>query len=325
MGRRTSGMLVFEDATYGSYTAERVVPLAGYRWEGGAEPHTLSDDLDGKERGPWLVKNEPDGKGPWGVRDAPMSDANLQWLPAHFSKLRTPEGYLAFANTHGKLGHDEEEPLALWAWEARRVKALITLMGWVGKEDKERLGRVVRWTEGSNEPIIDPGASLSPLPWRRVVKPRVLRDATGRPRWKSGDVIGPAHYYLCDEINKSLKGHVNAKLMPFARADLFRVYTVPDCLLAAIYLQLQLIYARALPKKDNSKECRADGCTNRFETKGHKLYCSAPCVRWGRSRRNERYRRGAVDEGSRGTTPIHTPSTVVHKRPPTPASEEYGV
>lgn len=356
MGRHTSDFLYFEDTTYGSFTGLQRVPDAGFRWEQAAPPRAsgiLTDpdappldlsrfaipgeepafDPDAPPRDvsltTWLVENEPANTVPWGTIRAPMSHRNVGRLAADFARCTTPGDYLAFANKHGRLGHERREPLALWARESRKVRMLTTLMRWVAKRDEANLGRVVQWTKGSNTPVIWPGAALDYLaeqapgrsappgpgdadsleitienggavvppntPWlwrmpaRRIVEPDVLRDSEGRRRWAFGDVVGPARFYVCDELNRAIRGHVTTKLMPFVAADLFRVYVEPDCLLSAISVQLQIIVARGRVGFE-SKPCEADGCMNHFTPKGNTRYCSTPCARWGRRRRNARYR-----------------------------------
>ena len=114
-------------------------------------------------------------------------------------------------------------------------------------------------------------------------------------------MIGPALFYACDELNKAVKGHVSTELMPFAPSELFRVYVVPDCLLATIYLQLQLVLGRgkahgkASPEDMYSREwkpCEAEpsGCRNWVPLVGNKKYCSVPCQKWGRKQAQRTYR-----------------------------------
>ncbi len=292
---------MFEDTLYGSSTAMLRVPRAGYRWEGADGPRTVEAVLDGEPARRWLVENEPAGGEPWGERVAPLGPGRVPHLAADFAGLRTPQGYLAFANKYGRLGHaGQREWLTTWEKETRRALVLITLMKWLAKGDRGCLRSVVTWRVGSDMPTIHPEAALGDrraeatrgvhwLGWRRIVEADVLVKPDGSPRWKHGDVVGPSHFYVCDEINKALKGHVHTKLMPFAEDRLFRVHVVPDCLRATIYYQLQLNYARGLVGP-RSKECERDGCGVHFDATGNKRYCSPACQKWGKSQRQTRWR-----------------------------------
>jgi hypothetical protein len=214
---------------------------------------------------------------------------------------------------------------------------LLEIAKWIGARDQDKLAWVVRWPKGEDQPLIRPGAALdyldareerrpyepvpddahSPssvipgggladtsglawfwkIPWRRIHEPRALRDAEGQVRWSSGEVMGPALFYVCDELNTAVKGHVSTELMPFAPGELFRVYVVPDCLLATIYLQLQLLLGHGQARSRNIFEpawklCAAEpnGCRNWVKPIGNNQYCSAPCKKWGRMQAQRTYR-----------------------------------
>ena len=76
---------------------------------------------------------------------------------------------------------------------------------------------------------------------------------------------------------------------------------MPHCLLATIYLQLQLVVGRgtasgkASPKDKYPREwkpCEAEpnGCRNSVPIVGNKRYCSLPCQKWGRKQAQRTYR-----------------------------------
>jgi len=305
--------------------------------EKGVSARRLNPEERGQD-GPWLVENEPFPGNSWGHRYAPLSMSEFGQLLFRFSRAKSPDDYLKVANQYGKLGHGLEfESIHLWEWHTRRVRALMELVSWTKQEAQERLAWVVRWSEGLTVPTIRLGAVVdylaavdqkidykptpdgasqitrvvrngqsetpSDLPWywrmgeRRIIDQDVLYDAAGRARWEVGDVIGPARFFLMDELNRAVKGHVTTKLMPFALGDLFRVYVVPDCLLATIYLQLQIVVGRGIVKFD-WKPCEAEGCLNYFRRRGNQRYCSSTCQRWGRSRRNIRYRQDHAPRSS---------------------------
>jgi hypothetical protein len=221
------------------------------------------------------------------------------------------------------------ESLEYWETHTRRVRALWTIAHWIFKRDEVKLAWVVRWSTGSVGPTIWPGAAVDyaeaqdekrhyepipeatqrvtrrvrnrrpevpiDLPWfwklgrRHLGEKDVLPNIGGRTRCAFGNVIEPARVYLFDELNRSVEGHITTKLMPFASKELLRVYVVPDCLLATIYLQLQLMVGRGVVKND-WKHCEAAGCLNFFQPQGNRRYCSSNCQVWGRSESQRRYR-----------------------------------
>jgi hypothetical protein len=338
MGQRASRLVIFEDTAHGSYTTMQRVPVAGFRWERDAkdDPQLVENEpADGR---PWdYLSPSLTATGIPGRTGAPRGFLITEFAklktPEDFLAFANRFGRLRHL--------DELESLRFWEEHTRRIRMLREIAKWVGARDQDKLAWIVRWPEGEDRPLIRPGAALdyldareekrpyepipddahsppivdSPhgrtdtsgfawfwrIPWRRIVEPSVLCDAEGRPRWSSGEVIGPTLFYVCDELNKAVRGHVSTTLMPFASGELFRVYVVPDCLLATIYLQLQLVLGhgtasgKASPKDKYLREwkpCGAEpnGCRNSVPIVGNKQYCSIPCRKWGRKRAQRAYR-----------------------------------
>jgi hypothetical protein len=224
---------------------------------------------------------------------------------------------------------EQFESLAYWETHTRRVRAMRTIAQWIFQRDESKLAWVVRWSKETRSPTIWPGAAVDygeaqdeqrryepipegaswetrsvrngrldfpiDLPWfwklgrHHIVQPDILYDAKDRTRWRFGDVIEPARFYLFEELNRAVKGHVTTRLMPFASGELHRVYVVPDCLEATIYLQLQLMFARG-HVDENWKLCKAQECINFFKPNRNQRYCSSKCEKWGRSQSQKRYR-----------------------------------
>lgn len=242
------------------------------------------------------------------------------------------------------------EALAFWEHHARRARALRHLAGWCKRRDVEKLASVVFWardpvrihvrlgavldrleSEAKGEPYVPLSVGVTRLVvggrengfegrdrplwfWEMGYFPiderSGLLDPTGQPHWDFGDVAGPAWFYVCEELNESVKGHVNPKLLPFVDEELARVYFVPDCLLSTIYLQMQMTLVRGEVDHD-AKQCERDGCTNFFPPARNQRYCSPTCQRWGRSQVNRQHRRtlaaAAASEKAAPTTPVTTP------------------
>ena len=242
------------------------------------------------------------------------------------------------------------ESLAYWEHHARQVRILIALAKWIRRREEDKLRPMFLWARDPDRITVRPGAVLDRLEaeaagrpyeppppsasrivvagrlaggvtddaapwfwrlgWRLINEHTGLHDGAGRQRWKFGDVLGPAWWYMCDVLNKEVEGHVSPRLMPFAPPELQRVYYVPDCLRSIIYFQLQLIVTRGAVVHD-SKACEHPGCANFFAPSGNKRYCSESCQRWGRSQSNRRYRQSMAraEPGSHPVsgTPIITP------------------
>ncbi len=344
MGQTRTGFLVFEDTTYGSFSASFTAPRAGFRWATDDELEPLPGEIGvGRApRGPWLVQRDPVDGGPWGRRYSPFRTGRQTTLLGAFRRLTTPVDFLGFANKHGFLGHPTllvpaaggsgvlGESLSFWQHHARQARILTTLALWVVKGETEKLGSVVFWAKEPERVVVRPGAVLDRLEadaagrpyvsigpeevgtvgvdanglhvpddlswfWRLgatvIQDSGVLRDASGQRRWRFGDVVGPARFYACEALNKEVNGHVHPKVLPFVDdPELWRLYFVPDCVLAAIYLQLQLVLTKGAVERD-SKQCAREGCANTVVPSGNARYCSDPCRRWGRSQSNKRYHR----------------------------------
>lgn len=325
-------------------------------------------EADPVGEGPWgwhdprfqkgTVSRLPEAFAKLATADQFLAFANRHGFLGHRLILERRAG--GFSRTMG-------ESLAFWEHHARRVRILTTLARWVSKRDEDKLASVVHWLTNPIEVVIRPGAvldrleaeakgeryvpvpadaervvlpyahSLAEAPWywqlgrHNVNRREVLHDHRGKLRWRFGDPIQPAYYYVCEALNGEVEGHVNPRLMAFAAPELWRLYTVPDCLLSTMYLQLQMTATRGKVEHE-AKPCERDGCTNFFSPSGNKRYCSPPCKRWGRSQRNMRYREGhpaAHDAApAPSSTPITTPKpadgggsprTGQHKNPPSQA------
>ncbi len=333
-------MLRFKDTTFGSFTSVRRCPTAGFRLEfDGFTPLTEPPPSARALRGPWLIENETASDGrPVAKRYAPLKRGNqLMALPANLARLRTPKQFLVFANQYGYLGHplnlgstadDRQmrgEALAFWAHHARQLSILIELMLWLKRGDRKRLASAVKW---ESEQVVVCANAVLDSPQEESRWPKALASSSGEDltqhirsvhfpifdpvvlrRWRRGDVLGPASFYVAEVLNREVKGHISPKVPVFAQAEAFGLYHEPDCLLSAIYLALQLAFCQyrdSAPKDFQEwKRCSAAGCEARFPAEGNRRYCDRPaCARWARNERQARWRIGRATEGA---TPIATP------------------
>ena len=91
-------------------------------------------------------------------------------------------------------------------------------------------------------------------------------------RWKHGDPIEPARYFVHREVNKRLRGHVSPAVLPYRKGE---IYFFPDCLRGALYTLFMLeLSGRQRP----AMLCARPGCGLYFEpTHGRQRYCEKPC------------------------------------------------
>ena len=91
-------------------------------------------------------------------------------------------------------------------------------------------------------------------------------------RWRHGDPVEPARYFVHREVNRRLKGHVSPAVLPFRKGEIF---FFPDCLLSAVYTQFMLeLSGRNRP----AVLCARLGCGRYFEpAHGRQRYCDKPC------------------------------------------------
>lgn len=297
----------FEELAVGPFAALCRVPLTGYRWDAGLRrpPPAEPWENDGRDQGdaPWLVG--PAHGEPYDARQyAPLAIPNLH---RRFAALQpTPERIKKFADRHGMLGHGTAlvapdtsaqplrsgESFTFWATEIERMAHLLAVWDLVRRRAAGKLGQLVVWRAASSS-----SASVS-VTWRGqngalrtvwLARRGVLGDEL-LARWRPGDVIEPARYYICRAINEQLHGHVSPAVLPFRDGDIF---LIPDCLLGAVYVLFAL---EVSGKQRPAIVCR--GCGRYFiPTHGLQHYCDDRC-------RKRRYyqRHKASGEANHGST-----------------------
>ena len=302
--------LTFIDTTSGSYAFPWTVAIEGYKWLGdeymtlsSGAPELAGDSDPCDRRAPWLV-----GQGKYERIYAPLSKSKTD-LHRRFAKLYTQESILGFANKYGLLGTGIErlysralvysggspeegqgESLDRWRTESSDLGSLLYIWDMVRRKDAGKLGqlfiwhntgdgvnlckkreyndearewRVYPWSPATDSPTY--GCSTQWLAARPAIAPHLL------DRWKRGDVVEPARYYVIDEVNKHLKGHVSPKILPYFEN---RVFLFPDSLLSALWIMFLM---------EVTDNIRLRQCQNCSEWKEEKIgrrtafYCSPAC------------------------------------------------
>ena len=288
--QRKPDVVWFADLTRRSLLCQWFRPESGFRWVDDYER------LDGqKDAGPWLV---PEGN--LVRRYGPLAKPQLYKA---FTTIDDPDTALRFANEYGQLTpgtliHAKTlgegiigESFQLWKKEARWMRFLIQLWGWARTRDQRRLMPYIWWEREPRrvimrfvfmdghldertsararthlrrgESVVIASTDPAFTPQQPIQK---IWEGADLDRWPEGDLIEPAWWYLCEEVNKKLKRSVSPRVLPLRRQELsFQV----DSLLAVLYLQLQLDMVES--HEVRSKTCRAPGCANLTEGQHH--YC----------------------------------------------------
>jgi len=280
--------------------------------EGSKSPRHI-DTIDSTP--PWLIRKNSLSQPAESRLYAPLVTRTLH---REFADLTDDEHLLSFANDYGFLGVgvdvnpvnggsiEDAESLARWHRELVHMGGVIQIWDWCKEKEEDKqervmLGQVFRWRDSDRIAL-----EMETEVFARKGRPRVLplkrrlggetlasRGNNGLSvephllhRWKPGEVIGPARYYVCREVNKRLRGHVSLQLHPFAEKG-HRVGLWPSTLLATMWLMFMWEMTgetRMLLCPSCGKWSKATDCRSRF--------CSPAC------RQRAYYKRKKKGEGS---------------------------
>ena len=198
------------------------------------------------------------------------------------------------------------ESLGFWQKEIEGMARLMALWDLVQSGSQRELSHLVEWTPpGTSQQVrlylVDVDGKLRPdlAQWMRqnprefynrfrqdgdLAGPitfwevRVLAhqekgsDIELLERWKYGDPIEPARYFVHQEVNNRLRGHVSPAVLPFRKGEIF---FFPDCLLSSLYTQFMLeLSGRNRP----AILCARPGCGRYFDPEhGRQRYCDKRC------------------------------------------------
>jgi len=261
-----------------------------YRWDMELCSASSSVGLDESENlgPPWLISK------PVGIEESVRQYAPFKekGLLRRFVRLSpTPERIRQFAHRYGYLGHPVQlyypdhvgeflwpgESLQFWQKEIEEISALVKLWDLIRNEQAGALTKYIHWRTRPR------GVWLE---WPSGRKDLIASEVVSEGRellqhWKDGDLFKPARYFLCDQINERLRGHVSPSILPFRDGE---IYMFPDCLRSALYVLFMLevswrTYA-AIP---------CAGCGEYFvpEHRSDQKHCSKAC-------RNRKYYRKKI-------------------------------
>lgn len=298
---REDGRLSFRVLSHGPYAFVWAVPVGGYVWRKDVAPQDLPLNdtplarLEHAKRGPWLTsKVAPEIGAAEKLRQyGPLGVAALHGVFANLEP--TEDGVLTFANQHGWLGRPEEllpwpegrgfvlagESLQFWQAEINAMHDLLCLWTIVNEarlyphSPHDELKTLVHWNRAPRYVQVswDAGKGAhARLGFRGTQASRIPRSPGESPelldRWKVGDVVEPAAYYVHEQVNARLKGTVSPAVLPFRDDNLV---LFPHNLLSALYVHFALSLSG---KKLPALQCAADGCGRYFyPSKVGQKYC----------------------------------------------------
>ena len=293
-----NNILSFNAIKQGAFAFVYQFPTKGeeYRWD--TELCSASSSVGPGEREnlgpPWLI-SKPVGIEESVQRYAPFKKRDLLRRFARLSLAPTPERIKQFANAYGYLGHPVGlyypdrvggllwygESLRFWQREIEEMSVLVKLWDLVRNEQAGALTRYIHWRTGPRRVWLEWPSGRKDLIASELlpVGRELLR------HWKDGDLFKPTHYFLCNQINERLRGHVSPSILPFHNGE---IYMFPDCLLSALYV---LFAVEVSGQTYAATIC--EGCGQYFvpEQRSDQKHCSHTC-------RNRKYYRKKIKSKS---------------------------
>jgi hypothetical protein len=271
------------------------VPSHGLTWDSelqhvdGLTGHFLQSKPD-LLKAPWLV--DPIVEFNTRLQGKVASPFRPPGLFRRFAKLTlTYEAIGDFANKYGFLGKDPVplhypsgthhienklgEPFLFWKEEIERMHLLVSL--WDSVVSTERgggagsLARQIVWNCPGMTKMVrlvlryDSDGNI--LFWRTIADERIEPGQEVLKQWKHNDLINPARYYLNEQIDAQLEGHISPRITTDdAYMDL-------DCLLATLYLSFKWEVVGKKPPMQ-CPQCKEIFTPSRTNQK----YCSEKCT-----------------------------------------------
>src|SRR6266566_2600131 len=224
-------------------------PVNGFRWDTDLRPAPLFTQPETLPDAPWLISQAvglSELSQGYSIFDDPPVLRNFATLSS------TTDAIKQFADSHGYLGqlvpliypHKVGQPdsilwvgeaLQFWADEITAMNGYVTLWEMIRDRNTEALKECIHWK-------LDPKAVLfvKTSPNGEIERGTVIASENILPalfyQFEWGDVIKPALYFLCGEIDKRLAGHIKPTFFLAQQ----QIYMIPDSLLSALYVLLLL-------------------------------------------------------------------------------------
>jgi hypothetical protein len=171
------------------------------------------------------------------------------------------------------------EELGLWRDEIRRIRIAVELLDLLAAGRKDALKSKVVWVEPKQVQYrTGPDEPGDVIASSHIENERLL------PRFRYGEVVKPAWFYLQRVVNDGLEGNVSPGLLWDTQDRELNMFLVPYHLLGFLWLQC----ARAVERDVNYRKCQA--CREWFRVgaaaggaRADKRFCSVRCrVQWFR-------------------------------------------
>jgi|SRR5262245_33989669 len=215
------------------------------------------------------------------------------------SLLGTHAGLVRLSDEDHRRGtrafyHGEE--LGLWRDQIRRMRLAVDLLDLLAAGRKDALKRKVMWV-GPKHVEYRTGPDETGYAFMAVIASADIEDERLLPRFRHGEVVKPAWFYLQRVVNDGLEGNVSPGLLWDTQDRELNMFLLPHHLLGFLWLQC----ARAVERDVNYRKCQA--CQEWFRVgaaaggaRADKRFCSVRCrVQWFRrpptARRKTRERR----------------------------------
>lgn len=184
---------------------------------------------------------------------------------------------LVWTSSAGKLGE-----IFIWP-NPERIEIRLS---WHREDGKTELGKYKKTNEFinftgavSNLTTIQSSVSSSTVEIIADRRKHIKTDIINR--WDQGDVVEPALYYVCSQVNQRIRTNVSPQILPFRRNEL-RLF--PQTLLSAMWL----MFMWEISGENNVFICPS--CLEWFSTEDRRsMYCSGACKQKAyRDRKNNR-------------------------------------
>lgn len=195
----------------------------------------------------------------------------------NFAKLDNEDAILNFANKYGLLGRSLflcplrggavvlGESLSIWKDRLSTLGRLLAIWDLVRTNQVDKLKHIVIYQP--NQVVVSTEDGCQDLLASKRINPNLL-ERWGVNGWRRGNVIEPALYFVCSEVNKNLDSQFSFKILPFKNKE---IYTMPTTLESAIWL----MFAYEISGKLRPVQCKLKRCSDWFEQRdARQRYCS---------------------------------------------------
>lgn len=196
-------------------------------------------------------------------------------------KVGHGQGSIAAHGVGHSCGHRAHQ---VWLNEIAFITHLLEVWDLAKNEAAGPLGRWVIWRDRPRSVALyrvegRPG----PAWFKTLASENDPTTAELLERWRYGDVVGPAGYYVHLKVNDRLRGHASPVVLPFRKGEIFMF---PDSLLAAVYT----LFAMELSGRQRPAII-CHGCDKYFIPKhGRQQFCEEACRKrkWYRDHKEKR-------------------------------------